>query len=1265
MLDLLFEDEDENSSQKPCRRGGGGGGDNTKISGPPAPKNPTGLAGIDNRGATCYLNSLLQTLLLTPELREALFCLGPDELGNLGDKDNPGAKVRVIPIELQRLFARLLFQNQDSCSTDALTSSFGWNSNEHFQQHDIQELNRILFSALEDSLVGTSGQNVISELYHGTIVNRIVCDKCGKVSEREEDFLDLTLPITGYVGVSDTLRAMYAEVELMKDSNQYRCSSCQILVDAKKDAKLRKLPPILTLSLLRFSYDFQRGERYKETNHYTFPLELDMTSYCEESLDDSDGIYELFSVVIHSGSTHGGHYRAYIRDVDGIGNWSAPEESPITIKSDPQEGKVDFIEISSPQQLLKTLLQQYAADGSLPVDKLCQVLMKETGVSWNKRFKRQYGSITKFLKRYNDIFIVDPVSSLVSLKDPFDIKSVALSSPSKPSNASPDHKDISSPQVAEIANSQESLSTPAPGYGWFDFNDSRVQPIHDAVIQSKFAGRESAYMLFYRKKNLQRKPEEGLNHLESLPMWLHQEIQESNEELTLQRDIYDLTVNEIKVHLLFPECYEWSSGALQVKRNSDISPKCISLDRRKTIADLKQSVQAVCDDQVISPCCLHIAKELPAGLHLYDCISEQDSSTIRNMCITDGSYLFVWDGKQVDGMPIRTGLDAQPIFLRLSYLSESGDRSEISRGYPRDTSMRSLFEMLSVLTDIPEESLNLQRMAKDGQLVMLERKDESIFEEGLEDEDNLVAEMETSKDNKWASSSKQLAPVLKENLQNQVHLTAENRCVDQGTGEEEWPAIQINTTKDKTVAELKQLILFKFSGEALSPDSTRLRVEDDNLGLQPPLHEDQTIQESIIKRNSHLVLEMGSPPKNNEISVTFALNTEQGTKTWELLLNRNLSCAECLEKATVAANLENKDYHLCRTNWFWEEQNILTELDHSLEEENIQDGDHLLLKEGRLPPKGYIRCQVWLYPTPQQGFLETNPQGTSDQAPWMHQQSQEILQTLLCSTQTESDNALDITSHHALLGSVEVSRDDKVDQLKMQILTLPSLAEICAPSVHYLRIRLVVKGRLGKVLDGDQTLKQVKVTSTSHLAVQLLPYHEQLSPSAILLHVCQRIPNTRMYSPVEDFVWDTTGGPSPEDLTQALSIGTSIPVDRLLLAKKLPDKYDWLIILSSAVMGERGKKGKKKGKPKVFNLKQGPYSLRDGDVIAVKDLEFDPLNQDDFTTEEDDIGKWKLHEEVEEKKRMRKEKKNLGADGGNRNRRQEVGLSIMVEDFSR
>ena len=42
-----------------------------------------------------------------------------------------------------------------------------------FQQHDVQELNRILFNAIEESLVGTPGQNIINELYHGTIVNQV------------------------------------------------------------------------------------------------------------------------------------------------------------------------------------------------------------------------------------------------------------------------------------------------------------------------------------------------------------------------------------------------------------------------------------------------------------------------------------------------------------------------------------------------------------------------------------------------------------------------------------------------------------------------------------------------------------------------------------------------------------------------------------------------------------------------------------------------------------------------------------------------------------------------------------------------------------------------------------------------------------------------------------------------------------------------------------------------------------------------------------
>ena len=49
---------------------------------------------------------------------------------------------------------------------------------------------------------------------------------------------------------------------------------------------------------------------------------------------------------------------------------------------------------------------------------------------------------------------------------------------------------------------------PEPGHCWFDFDDSRVRPIATSVIEKQFAGRESAYMLFYRRKSLSR-PRDG------------------------------------------------------------------------------------------------------------------------------------------------------------------------------------------------------------------------------------------------------------------------------------------------------------------------------------------------------------------------------------------------------------------------------------------------------------------------------------------------------------------------------------------------------------------------------------------------------------------------------------------------------------------------------------------------------------------------------------------------------------------------------------
>jgi ubiquitin carboxyl-terminal hydrolase 40 len=65
----LFEGEGQSSEQTAQTRSRKSG-----IPSPPRPRGQCQLSGLDNLGATCYLNSLLQTLLLTPELRGILLC---------------------------------------------------------------------------------------------------------------------------------------------------------------------------------------------------------------------------------------------------------------------------------------------------------------------------------------------------------------------------------------------------------------------------------------------------------------------------------------------------------------------------------------------------------------------------------------------------------------------------------------------------------------------------------------------------------------------------------------------------------------------------------------------------------------------------------------------------------------------------------------------------------------------------------------------------------------------------------------------------------------------------------------------------------------------------------------------------------------------------------------------------------------------------------------------------------------------------------------
>lgn len=131
-------------------------------------------------------------------------------------------------------------------------------------QHDVHELNRILFDRIEKQLRGTPVHGLINRLYRGTVVNRILCKSCGHKSEREEEFLDLSLVVGDFANVEESLASSVTDEELSGD-NMYECSGCKKKVDALKGARIRSVPPVLILSLSRFEYDKRTWQRVKNS----------------------------------------------------------------------------------------------------------------------------------------------------------------------------------------------------------------------------------------------------------------------------------------------------------------------------------------------------------------------------------------------------------------------------------------------------------------------------------------------------------------------------------------------------------------------------------------------------------------------------------------------------------------------------------------------------------------------------------------------------------------------------------------------------------------------------------------------------------------------------------------------------------------------------------------------------------------------------------------------------------------------------------------
>lgn len=126
----------------------------------------------------------------------------------------------------------------------------------------------------------------------------------------------------------------------------------------------------------------------------------------------------------------------------------------------------------------------------------------------------------------------------------------------------------------------------------------------------------------------------------------------------------------------------------------------------------------------------------------------------------------------------------------------------------------------------------------------------------------------------------------------------------------------------------------------------------------------------------------------------------------------------------------------------------------------------------------------------------------------------------------------------------------------------------------------------------------------------------------------------------------------------------SVPSERMVVAKYNRRQKLWAVIARGGTSHSISKSGKKTGTRKGG---RNDWILRNGDMIAFKDSEEDPLDNDDFATP-GDIAFQKDKQLEDERKRSQRAGSNFGDSiknkGKQKERPVEVGLKITVPTFS-
>ena len=526
---------------------------------PEMPKGSSNFVGLYNQGATCYMNSSLQILYMTPKFRNLInsLILCDKILGNPTEFIPQGQKYNII-LSLQKLFSELNLMNIKATTTKELTQAFGWEKNEGGDQHDSQEFIRVLlFDILERILYDTPFNNIINNIYKVNYTSNMKCCVCGNLKSKIESEYVLNLQILNMKGLKESLFSTFGFEEIIDD---YNCEKCDKKVSIKKWSKIITLPNYINLGLNRFDYDYNTCERIKLNNKFEFPLELNMKDFCdfsdkkEEAMDNNEYLYELYGVIVHSGTPFSGHYYSYIRDLTGQGNWKLEE---ICKSNNNQKQPFDKNEIKEEKENKN--------------DNDNEVKNNNENVENNKGKKKGKNKDKKNKNKNKN------------------------NNQNKSNNKSDNKENTESKDINEnekdfpIPYENKSLKE-----NWFEFNDTSVTSMPISRLEKVFKGKASAYMLFYSKK------ENSKEKIDILPPpdYLKTYMDEMNQNLEKERIKYEQEKNAFIINIFQEKSFELNKEEqmISIKNESvfSLEKKYNFTDKISLLFEKENAINKIC-----------------------------------------------------------------------------------------------------------------------------------------------------------------------------------------------------------------------------------------------------------------------------------------------------------------------------------------------------------------------------------------------------------------------------------------------------------------------------------------------------------------------------------------------------------------------------------------------------------------------------------------------------------------------------------------------